>query len=515
VAPNPSSKAVGKRLFIPHRLRQLFSSLTTYYQRADTSPSHRIGSYLHRVGNYISPSEARLTSASQVPLSSTTVPQAEYDFTTACEAWAHSHDLDIFNDLLQPFQTQPLIPAQQGELQQPVQQATIQQPVQQAAIQQPVHQAAIQQPVHQAAIQQPVHQAAIQQPVHQAAIQQPVHQAQQPVHQALLPDLPALEGPQQSLRIEPPVTIDSDLVLRDPTPAEQAARIALPPSPPSVELALHDCPVEPVSQEIVIPDAVPATTTPPPIPFSEEITLNDAPPQADRQPSYEPSDIEHNHWAESHVHIPSLARQFEGLLVGNTPPNQWNTEHSQHNPYPSSTSSRASYPSGFTDIDAAMPAENQPQQDPPLAEAGPSNYGRSQGRAPRNQYWAQAEESNPSQFFRPATHFNTRDGTQYPYTPYAPHQARPTPTQTLQAENEQLRKAIEAERQMRRDAEARLHQRARATPAQAQHQETRLEGLQQPQYEPAQLQGDNPAPEQPMAQQLLCAHRHEPHKGWG
>jgi hypothetical protein len=149
--------------------------------------------------------------------------------------------------------------------------------------------------------------------------------------------------------------------------------------------------------------------------------------------------------------------------VGSTPPNQWNTEHSQHNPYPSSTSSRVSYPSGFTDIDEAMSAEKQPQQDPPLAEAGLSNYGRSSGRAQpgptlRGQYWAQAEESNPSQFFRPATHFNTRNGTQYPYTPYAPYQARPTPTQTLQAENKQLRKAIEAERQMRRDTEARLQQ---------------------------------------------------------
>jgi hypothetical protein len=306
------------------------------------------------------------------------------------------------------------------------------------------------------------------------------------------------------LRIEPPVTIDSDLVLRDPTPAEQAARIALLPSPPSVELALYDCPVEPVSQEIVIPDAVPTTTTPPPIPFSEEITLNDAPPQADRQPSYEPSDIEHNHWAESHEHIPSLARQFEGLLVGSTPPNQWNTEHSPHDPYPSSTSSRPSYPSGFTDIDADMSADRQ--RDPPLAEAGPSNYGRSQERAPpgptaRGQYWAQAEESNPSQFFRPATHFNTRDGTQYPYTPYAPHQARPTPTQTLQAENEQLRKAIEAERQMRRDAEARLQQQAGTGPAPVRFQETRLGGLQQPQYEPARAQEDDPPQEQPMAHQ--------------
>jgi hypothetical protein len=208
VAPNPSPKAVGKRLFIPHRLRQLFSSVTAYYQRADASPSHRIGSYLHRIANYISPQEARLTSASQVPLSSTTLPQPEYDFTTACEAWARSFDLNIFNDLLQPFQTHPLIP------------------------------------VHQA--QQPVHQA-----------QQPVHQAQEPVHQALLQDLPALEGPQQTLRIEPPVADDLDIVLRDPTPVVEPTRIPLPPSPPSVELALHDCPVEPVSQEIVIPDAAP------------------------------------------------------------------------------------------------------------------------------------------------------------------------------------------------------------------------------------------------------------------
>jgi hypothetical protein len=192
VAPNPFPKAVGKRLFIPHCLRQLFASLTTYYQRADALPSHRIGSYLHCISNYISPQEARLTSASQVPFSSTTVPQAEYDFTAACEAWARSFDLDIFNDLLQPFQTHPPVT------------------------------------VHQATIQQPVHQA--QQPVHQA--QQPVHQAQQPVHQALLQDLPALEGPQQTLRIQPPVTDELDVVLRDVTPVVEPTRIPLPPSPP-------------------------------------------------------------------------------------------------------------------------------------------------------------------------------------------------------------------------------------------------------------------------------------------
>jgi hypothetical protein len=130
---------------------------------------------------------ARRTSASQVPLSSTTVPQAEFDFTAACEAWARSFDLDIFNDLLQPFQTHPPIP------------------------------------VHQATIQQPVHQA--RQPVHQA--QQPVHQARQPVHQAPLQDFPALEGPQQTLRIEPPVTDDLDIVLRDVTPVVQPTALEI------------------------------------------------------------------------------------------------------------------------------------------------------------------------------------------------------------------------------------------------------------------------------------------------
>jgi hypothetical protein len=71
---------------------------------------------------------------------------------------------------------------------------------------------------------------------------------------------------------------------------------------------------------------------------------------------------------------------------------------------------------------------------------------------------------------------------------------------------------------MRRDAEAKLQQQARAAPAPAQYQETwhqqtgtgpapahfqetRLGGLQQPQYEPARVQGDDPPPEQPMAHQ--------------
>jgi hypothetical protein len=178
-----------------------------------------------------------------------------------------------------------------------------------------------------------------------------------------------------------------------------------------------------------------------------------------------------------------------------------------------------------------MLAEQRPQRDPPLADAGPSSYGGRQGRAQpgpststRGQYWADAEGNNPSQFFKPSTHFTTRDGTQYSYTPYAPAQARPTPTQTLQAENEQLRKAIEAERQMRRDAEARLQQRAtntpaaaqfqearpegfqqrtRDTPTPAQFQETRLEGLQQSRHAPsvAQEGADMPLADQLMTQQ--------------
>jgi preprotein translocase subunit SecD len=166
-----------------------------------------------------------------------------------------------------------------------------------------------------------------------------------------------------------------------------------------------------------------------------------------------------------------------------------------------------------------------------VADAGPAGYGRRQGKAQpgpststRGQYWADAEENNPSQFFKPSTHHTTHDGTQYPYTPYAPAQARPTPTQTLQAENEQLRKAIEAELQMRRNAEARLQQRAantpaaaqlqearpeevqqrmRDTPAPAQFQETRLEGLQQSRHAPSVAQEDAnmPLADQPMTQQ--------------
>jgi hypothetical protein len=232
VAPNPSNTAVGRRLFVPHRLRQLFASLTAYYQRANESPSHRIGSYLHRVGNFISPQEARLTSASQVPLSDATVPQAEYDFTTACEHWARSLDLDIFNDLAQPFQTQPLVPVQQGGASVPVQQGT-------------------------STALAPVHQAELVIPVHQVIV--PIQQANPTAHYlpALLPDLPSLELPQQTARIEPPAHDAFDVVLRDPSP-DQPARIPLPASPPCVELALHDCPVEAENNEIALPDAPPS-----------------------------------------------------------------------------------------------------------------------------------------------------------------------------------------------------------------------------------------------------------------
>jgi uncharacterized membrane protein len=239
---------------------------------------------------------------------------------------------------------------------------------------------------------------------------------------------------------------------------------------------------------------------------------------------FDPYDFERNQWADSSE--PELVRKLSNLLVEEKP-NQWNTERTEARPYPSSTSSLASYPSGFSEIDAVMSAEKRPQLDTPLADAGPSGYGRRQAQpgpstSTRGQYWADTEENNPSQFFKPSTHFTTLDGTQYPYTPYAPAQARPTPTQTLEAENEQLRKAIEAERQMRRDAEARLQQRAtntpaaaqfqearpeefqqrtRGTPAPAQFQKTRLEGLQQSRHAPSVAQEGGDMPDQAMTQQ--------------
>jgi hypothetical protein len=423
-------------------------------------------------------------------LSKATVPQTEYDFTSACEEWALSHDLTIFNDLVLPFQTRP---------QQPVQQA-IQQPVQQA-------------------IQQPVQQA-IQQPVQQALSETAAKQ--------ILPNLPELPAPEQQLQIEPPAeesrittlpTPQPQAIQLPPSPAAQTAEITLPDAPAPIktpqiiavpvsqELELPDQPTEPSNSDLVLGNAPPVS------PVSRELELGDAPPHTTRQVSFNLSDIEQNYWAEPHEQFPTLVKKFEDLLVHNTSPNQWNTERSRNNPYPSSTSSRASYPSGFTNIDAAMSAGRAPQRNP--SEAGPSDHARRQAHpgpstTARDQYWASAEDDDTSQFFRPSTHFTTRDGNQYPYTPYTPAQPRPTPTQMLQAENERLRKAMETEQQLRRDAEARFQQQTAYTPAPAQphgarpaptrYQETRLEGLQQSQYAPSQGQ-DDPMPDQPMTHQ--------------
>jgi hypothetical protein len=89
MAPS-SSKMVGKRLFLPHRLRQLFAALNTYYERNHCTPSFHTVSYLHRIREYISSREASLTSASLVPLTEHTLPPAEYEFATVCENWASS-----------------------------------------------------------------------------------------------------------------------------------------------------------------------------------------------------------------------------------------------------------------------------------------------------------------------------------------------------------------------------------------------------------------------------------------
>jgi hypothetical protein len=196
--------------------------------------------------------------------------------------------------------------------------------------------------------------------------------------------------------------------------------------------------------------------------------------------------------------------------VGNTSPNQWNTEHSRAESYRESTSSFASYPS--------MATGKQPQRglfdtepgpvgnawDQPGAGPGPSSYPASRSQDQRRG-WSETDDHDQSRFFRPATHFTRHDGTGYPYTPYAPAQPRsaptqprPTPTQTLQAENVQLRREMEAERQLRRDAEARLQQRARAAPSPP---ETRLEGLQQSRHAPAQVQTRQYAPAEEHAHQ--------------
>jgi hypothetical protein len=228
VAPS-SLKTVGKRLFLPHRLRQLFAALNTYYERNHCTPSFRTVSYLHRIREYISSREASLTSASLVPLTEHTLPPAKYEFATVCENWARSYNLDIFNDLAEPFQTQPapLVP------------------------------------VHQGGAEVPVHQGKFE-PVQQA-IDESSYNPPQQEHASNLPNLPALEGSHQPLSIEAaqPLTTaieptaDLDLVSRDRTPETSAALIQLPPTPPSHEVTLHNVPLEAESKEITLADASP------------------------------------------------------------------------------------------------------------------------------------------------------------------------------------------------------------------------------------------------------------------
>jgi hypothetical protein len=262
VAP-PSSQTVGKRLFLPHRLRQLFSALHSYYERSNTAPSLRIGSYLHRLSTYISSREASLTSASLVPLTEHNLPTAEFDFTSACEDWARSYNLDIFNDLVEPFQTRPtpLVPVQQGGVELPVHQGNSLVPVHQGSSLIPVHQGDSVAPVHQVAAELSGQQR------HAAAPGTVDFNAQHPSEPlALLPNLPAIEGlsqplpigaPPQRHSIVPPQERELDVVLRDRTPSPEPQYIPLPPSPPSFETTLHDVPVEATSKEISVPDAFP------------------------------------------------------------------------------------------------------------------------------------------------------------------------------------------------------------------------------------------------------------------
>jgi transposase InsO family protein len=159
---------------------------------------------------------------------------------------ARSYNLDIFNDLAEPFQTQPapLVPVHQGGAEVPVQQGNTGTIV-------------------------PVHQGNSQISSGLVPLVQPGQELL-----SLLPNLPAIEGSHQPLGIEPrPQSAgDLDIILRDPTPAAQAALIPLPPSPPSVEVTLHDYPVEAKSQEITLLDAAPVEAA------SEELALGNAAP---------------------------------------------------------------------------------------------------------------------------------------------------------------------------------------------------------------------------------------------
>jgi hypothetical protein len=291
VAPS-NLQTVGKRLFLPHRLRQLFAALNTYYERGHSTPSFRTVSYLHRIREYISSREASLTSASLVPLTEHTLPSAEYEFTTVCENWARSYNLEIFNDLVEPFQTQPapLVPVQQGGAEVPVHQGSIE-PAQQA-------------------------------------IDESSYNPPQQEQAAILPNLPAIEGSHQPLGIAPPVqphliepppANDLDIVLRDPTPVDQAALIPLPPGPPSVEVTLHDCPVEAKSQEITLLDPASIEAK------SQEITLLDAAPveAASKEitfgsaaPPFPPRET--SEYAETES-TDILDRTFDGLNIAMSP----------------------------------------------------------------------------------------------------------------------------------------------------------------------------------------------------
>jgi hypothetical protein len=297
VAP-PSTKTVAKRLFLPHRLRQLFSSLSSYYERTNTVPSLRIGSYLHRLGAYISSREASLTSASLVPLTEGNLSTTEFDFTVACEDWARSYNLDIFNDLVAPFQTRPApsVPVHQGEAELPLHQGNP------GPLQVPAPLA----PVQQAGEVIPVQQGNLV-PSGQVGPPEPA----QPDRLAILQDLPALEASIPPLSIGPPLetlaiepSSELDLVIPDCSPLLQPALIPLPASPPSVEITLHDCPVEAKSTEILIPDAP-----------SQTLALF---PPKEALPYQESESSRETH---SEVSSAALGRTFESLNITMSPGN--------------------------------------------------------------------------------------------------------------------------------------------------------------------------------------------------
>jgi hypothetical protein len=238
----------------------------------------------------------------------------------------------------------------------------------------------------------------------------------------ILGSLPELPAPEKQLQIEPLAEEGRITSLSTPEPSA----IELLPSPviqdlvpTTTEITLPDAPIElpiagnfpqvvsaPISHELELPHqplaVEPSTvsrelelTDQPVEPVNSDLALEDAPPinSSHRLPLEVPLDLydfERNHWPEP-SNEPELVHRFENLLVEEEP-NQWNTERTRTKPYSSATSSPTSHPS--------------------MAEAGPSNYGRRQGRAQPARP-ADTEENNPSQFFKPSTHFTMRDGSQY------------------------------------------------------------------------------------------------------